>query len=68
MNSAAVDANNAEVAHRAAYTLVIGEWHATCRICGFVVVNRDRRKAAAEFRHHIRAMYDEQRSAIEGVA
>jgi hypothetical protein len=41
--------------HRAAYTLELGIWHATCRECGFRVSNADRRRAAASYRQHIKA-------------
>ena len=41
--------------HTASYTLELGQWHATCRVCGWKVIDRDRRRAAGQYRHHIRA-------------
>ena len=40
--------------HRADYTLEMGVWHATCRVCGHQVADTDRRRAAATYRRHIR--------------
>ena len=39
--------------HRASYTLELGVWHARCRLCDHRVEDKDRRRAAAAFRHHI---------------
>ena len=39
--------------HRASYTLELGVWHARCRMCDHRVEDKDRRRAAAAFRHHI---------------
>jgi hypothetical protein len=43
-------------AHRADYLLDRGVWYAKCRCCGFQVAHDARRRAAAEFRLHIRDM------------
>jgi len=40
--------------HRANYIRELGEWRATCRWCGWTVVNTERRQAASQFRIHIR--------------
>lgn len=42
--------------HRASYTLELGRWFATCRECGHRVDDKDRRRAASQFRQHIQAM------------
>jgi hypothetical protein len=44
------------VTHRATYTFEIGSWHATCRVCGHQIIDRDRRRAASQFRRHIQEM------------
>jgi hypothetical protein len=41
------------------YTLELGYWHATCRFCDWTVSDKDRRRAAAQFRQHIRAASEE---------
>jgi hypothetical protein len=40
--------------HRANYTLELGVWHATCKVCGHGVSDPIRRQAAAIYRRHIR--------------
>jgi hypothetical protein len=47
------------IVHRGIYTLELGYWHATCRLCDWTVIDKDRRRAAAQFRQHIRATSDE---------
>lgn len=42
-----------EVTHRASYRLELGEWKATCRVCGWEVRHPVRRQAATVFRRHI---------------
>ena len=41
--------------HRATYTLELGAWLATCKVCGHRVSDRHRQQAASKFRVHIRA-------------
>lgn len=41
-------------AHRADYVLDQGVWVARCRACGFRVADDGRRRAAGQFRQHIR--------------
>jgi hypothetical protein len=48
--------------HRAVYTLEMGVWRATCRICGHSETDPSRRRAASVFRNHIRDV----RSAPDG--
>jgi hypothetical protein len=67
MTGGAAGTRDLPVSHRATYTLEIGEWHATCRVCGWLVVDKDRRQAAARFRQHIRATHEEA-LATEGAA
>ncbi len=40
--------------HRGTYILEFGLWKATCKECGWVVTDPQRRQAAALFRRHIR--------------
>lgn len=40
--------------HRANYTLELGVWYATCKVCGFRVSDPVRRRAAAVYREHIK--------------
>lgn len=55
--------------HRGVYVLDRGEWVATCRVCGFRVVDTDRRQVASQFRTHIReAMLAAQAEAETGDA
>jgi hypothetical protein len=42
--------------HLATYTLEMGSWYATCRSCGLRIADRDRRRAASQFRRHIQEM------------
>jgi hypothetical protein len=54
-----VEPRSEVIVHRGIYTLELGQWHATCRVCDWTVVDKDRRRAAAQFRQHIRATSDE---------
>ena len=40
--------------HRAKYTFERGIWHATCRSCGYRVSDPVRRRAASEYREHLK--------------
>jgi hypothetical protein len=51
--------------HRGMYTLELGFWHATCRACEWTVIDKDRRRAAAQFRQHIRATTDEGQQNVD---
>jgi hypothetical protein len=64
----AIPTNCDVITHRAAYTLELGLWHATCRICDWRVVDPDRRRAAAQFRQHIRAASESQRDVEGGIS
>lgn len=50
--------------HRATYTLELGLWYATCRLCGHRVEDQDRRRAAAQFRRHIQDMNEAQADVV----
>ena len=53
------------VTHRAHYTLEMGDWYATCRVCGHRISDKDRRRAAAQFRRHIQEMAAEPASVLD---
>jgi hypothetical protein len=40
--------------HRATYTLELGVWYASCKICGHRVGDANRRRAAGTYREHIK--------------
>ena len=40
--------------HRATYTLELGVWFATCKVCGHRVGDANRRRAAGTYREHIK--------------
>jgi hypothetical protein len=40
--------------HRADYILERGIWRASCRLCDYRTTDPSRRRAAADFRNHIR--------------
>ena len=40
--------------HRATYTLELGVWFATCKVCGHRVSDSNRRRAAGIYREHIK--------------
>lgn len=46
--------------HRANYTFEHGVWRASCRCCAFQVVDEDRRRAASQFRLHIREVAEKE--------
>lgn len=46
--------STASAVHRATYTLELGVWYATCKICGHRVSDSNRRRAAASYREHIK--------------
>lgn len=50
-------------AHRADYILEHGVWRAVCRLCDFEITDEDRRRAASQFRLHIREVAEREADA-----